>query len=351
MKTLQELTRPNIWALKPYSSARDEYKGATASVFLDANESPYNSPHNRYPDPLQLDLKKKIAVVKVVEPEQIFLGNGSDEAIDLLFRAFCEPREDNVVAIDPTYGMYQVCADVNDVEYRKVLLDENFQFTAESLLKATDKHTKLIFLCSPNNPTGNDLSGDEILKVLDAFDGLVIVDEAYNDFSDLSSYTAKLKDYPNLVVLQTFSKAWASAAIRLGMAFASEDIIHILNKIKYPYNINLLTQQHAMEMLHRHHEIDRWVQTLIEERTRFEKELLELPCVEHIYPSDANFFLARVTDAVKIYNYLVTEGIIVRNRHTVSLCCNCLRITVGMRSENNNLISALRKYADKEAQA
>ncbi len=348
MKTLQELTRPNIWALKPYSSARDEYKGVAASVFLDANESPYNSPHNRYPDPLQWDLKKKLSKLKQVKPEQIFLGNGSDEAIDLLFRAFCEPAKDNVVAIDPTYGMYQVCADVNNVEYRKVLLDENFQFTAEQLLLAADEHTKLIFLCSPNNPTGNDLASDEIVKVLESFQGLVVVDEAYIDFSDVASYAGKLSVYPNLVVLQTFSKAWASAAIRLGMAFASEEIIKILNKIKYPYNINMLTQKHAIDMLHRHHEIEKWVKTLKEEKLRFEQELLQLPCVEHIYPSAANFFLARVADAVKMYNYLVSEGIIVRNRHTISLCSNSLRITVGMRSENNSVVKALQQYSETE---
>ncbi len=348
MKTLQELTRPNIWSLKPYSSARDEYNGVEASVFLDANESPYNSPHNRYPDPLQIDLKKKIGKLKDVDVEQIFLGNGSDEAIDLLFRAFCEPRIDNVVAIDPTYGMYKVCADVNNVEYRKVLLDDQFQITADKLLAATDEHTKLIFLCSPNNPTGNDLSKEMILEVLDKFDGLLILDEAYNDFSETDSFISRLKDYPNLVVLQTFSKAWASAAIRLGMAFASPEIIHILNKIKYPYNINMLTQKHAMEMLHRHYEIDHWVKTLKEEKLRFEAELLKISCVEHIYPSDANFFLMRVTDAVKIYNYFVSHGIIVRNRHNISLCMNCLRITVGMRNENNSVISALKEFSKME---
>ena len=255
MKTLQELTRTNIWKLKPYSSARDEYKGAAASVFLDANENPYNLPHNRYPDPLQCDLKKELARIKKVDSEHIFLGNGSDEAIDLVFRAFCEPGEDNVVAIDPTYGMYQVCADVNNVEYRKVLLDEDFQFSADKLLAATDEHTKLIFLCSPNNPTGNDLLRTEIEKVLNHFEGLVVLDEAYNDFSEAPSFLANLKEYPNLVVLQTFSKAWGCAAIRLGMAFASVDIINILNKIKYPYNVNDLTQKQGMQMLHKHDEI------------------------------------------------------------------------------------------------
>ena len=237
MKTLQELTRPNIWKLKPYSSARDEYKGVTASIFLDANENPYNMPHNRYPDPMQWDLKKLLAKIKKVAPEHIFLGNGSDEAIDLVFRAFCEPGIDNVVAIDPTYGMYQVCADVNNVEYRKVLLDDNFQFSADQLLAAADDHTKMIFLCSPNNPTGNDLLRSEIEKLLKEFEGLVILDEAYNDFSEAPSFLEELDKYPNLIVFQTFSKAWGCAAIRLGMAFASVDIIGILSKIKYPNNI------------------------------------------------------------------------------------------------------------------
>lgn len=346
MKTLQELTRPNIWKLKPYSSARDEYKGVEASVFLDANENPYNGPHNRYPDPMQWEVKNTLARIKKVDPRQIFLGNGSDEAIDLVFRAFCQPGQDNVVAIDPTYGMYQVCADINDVEYRKVQLNENFQFTADKLLAATDIHTKLIFLCTPNNPTGNDLSRQEIEKVLNSFDGLVVVDEAYNDFSEAPSLLADLDRYPNLIVLQTFSKAWGCAAIRLGMAFASTDIISIFSKIKYPYNVNQLTQKQALEMLHRHYEIDRWVKILKEERGYLESEFARLPCTVHIFPSDANFFLVRVTDAMKIYNYLVGEGIIVRNRHTVSLCGNCLRVTVGTRVENDKLLDALRHYQD-----
>ena len=346
MKTLQELTRPNIWKLKPYSSARDEYKGVEASVFLDANENPYNGPHNRYPDPMQWEVKNTLARIKKVDPRQIFLGNGSDEAIDLVFRAFCQPGQDNVVAIDPTYGMYQVCADINDVEYRKVQLNENFQFTADKLLAATDIHTKLIFLCTPNNPTGNDLSRQEIEKVLNSFDGLVVVDEAYNDFSEAPSLLADLDRYPNLIVLQTFSKAWGCAAIRLGMAFASTDIISIFSKIKYPYNVNQLTQKQALEMLHRHYEIDRWVKILKEERGYLESEFARLPCTVHIFPSNANFFLVRVTDAIKIYNYLVGEGIIVRNRHTVSLCGNCLRVTVGTRVENDKLLDSLRHYQD-----
>ena len=340
MKTIQELTRPNIWRLKPYSSARDEYKGVEASVFLDANENPYNGPHNRYPDPLQCELKNELAKVKKVGADHIFLGNGSDEAIDLVFRAFCEPRIDNVVAIDPTYGMYQVCAEVNDVEYRKVLLDEQFCFSADKLLAAADEHTKVIFLCSPNNPTGNDLPRAEIEKLLSSFQGLVVLDEAYNDFSEVPSFLADLEKYPNLIVLQTFSKAWGCAAIRLGMAFASPQIIAVFNKIKYPYNVNLLTQKQAIEMLHRYYEVERWVRTLKEERGYLEAAFAKLPCTVKMYPSNANFFLARVTDAVKIYNYLVGQGIIVRNRHSVTLCGNCLRVTVGTRIENNKQYSS-----------
>ena len=346
MKTLQELTRPNIWALKPYSSARDEYKGVEASVFLDANENPYNGPHNRYPDPLQVELKKNLSKLKGVDPGHIFLGNGCDEAIDLVFRAFCEPRQDNVVAIDPTYGMYQVCAEINEVEYRKVLLDDHFQFSADKLLEAADAHTKLMFLCSPNNPTGNDLDPSEIERLLRRFEGLVVLDEAYNDFSEQPSFLTRLDEFPNLIVLQTFSKAWGCAAIRLGMAFASKDIVGLLTKIKYPYNVNQLTQQQAMEMLHRYYEIERWVTMLKAERNHLETVFRTLPCVERVFPSNANFFLVKVTDAVHIYNYLVGEGIIVRNRHTVSLCGNCLRITVGTKMENETLVNALKQYKD-----
>ncbi len=346
MKTLKELTRPNIWALKPYSSARDEYNGAAASVFLDANENPYNLPHNRYPDPLQRDLKAELTRIKQVKAENIFLGNGSDEAIDLVFRAFCEPGVDNVVAIDPTYGMYKVCADVNNVEYRKVLLDDAFQFTADALLAATDERTKLIFLCSPNNPTGNDLLRTEIEKTLAAFSGLVIIDEAYNDFSSAPSFLQQLDKHPNLVVFQTFSKAWGCAAIRLGMAFASAEIISIFNKIKYPYNVNQLTQQQALSMLQRYDEIEGWVKELIAERGRLMDAFSTLTCVKEIFPSDANFFLARVTDAGAIYNYLVAKGIIVRNRSSISLCGNCLRVTVGTPAENKTLLEALQAYGN-----
>ena len=346
MKTLQELTRQNIWNLEPYSSARDEYKGAEASVFLDANESPYNAPNNRYPDPLQKDLKKRIAPLKSVRPEQIFLGNGSDEAIDLLYRVFCTPAQDNVVAIAPTYGMYEVCAHVNDVEYRKVLLDDHFQFTADKLLAATDDHTKIIFLCSPNNPTGNNLCREEIVKLLEQFEGLVFVDEAYSDFSDEPSFLSQLDRYPNLIVLQTFSKAWGCAAIRLGMSFASEEIIHLFNKVKYPYNINRLTQQEALQMLGRHYRVEEWISSVLGERSRVIDEFSQLPCCECVYPTNANFFLTRVTDAKKIYQYLVSKGIIVRNRTNVVLCRHCLRITIGTRPENDMLLEALRAYKD-----
>ena len=343
MKELKELTRLNVWALKPYSSARDEYSGVEASVFLDANENPYNSPNNRYPDPLQRELKALIAPLKGVKVENIFLGNGSDEAIDLVFRAFCRPGVDNVVAIDPTYGMYQVCAEVNDVEYRKMLLDVYYQFKASSLLSAIDENTKAIFVCSPNNPTGNSLCRKEIESLLKRFDGLVIVDEAYIDFSSSESLLKDLDKYPNLIVLQTFSKAWGCAAIRLGMAFASPEIIAIFNKIKYPYNVNRLTQEEAIKVLQHPETIKGWVNTLLEERTRVMEEFVKLPCCVRVFPTDANFFLAKVYEATQIYNYLVSEGIIVRNRTNVALCNDCLRITIGTKEENEALLEALRK--------
>jgi len=343
MRTLKELTRSNVWALKPYSSARDEYSGVEASVFLDANENPYNTPNNRYPDPLQRELKSLIAPLKGVKVENIFLGNGSDEAIDLVFRAFCRPGVDNVVAIDPTYGMYQVCAEVNDVEYRKILLDVYYQFKASSLLSAIDENTKAIFVCSPNNPTGNSLCRKEIESLLKRFDGLVIVDEAYIDFSGSESLLKDLDQYPNLIVLQTFSKAWGCAAIRLGMAFASPEIIAIFNKIKYPYNVNRLTQEEAIKVLQHPETIKEWVNTLLEERTRVMEEFVKLPCCVRVFPTEANFFLAKVYEATQIYNYLVSEGIIVRNRTNVALCNDCLRITIGTKEENEALLDALRK--------
>ena len=343
MRSLKELTRPNVWALKPYSSARDEYSGVEASVFLDANENPYNTPNNRYPDPLQRELKALIAPLKGVKEENIFLGNGSDEAIDLIFRAFCRPGIDNVVAIDPTYGMYQVCAEVNDVEYRKMLLDVYYQFKASSLLSAIDENTKAMFICSPNNPTGNSLCRKEIESLLKKFDGLVVVDEAYIDFSSSESLLKDLEQYPNLIVLQTFSKAWGCAAIRLGMAFASPEIIAIFNKIKYPYNVNRLTQEEAIKVLHKPEQIKEWVNVLLEERTRVMEEFVKLPCCVRVFPTDANFFLAKVYEATQIYDYLVSEGIIVRNRTNVALCNDCLRITIGTKEENDALLDALRK--------
>ena len=343
MKTLKELTRPNVWALKPYSSARDEYSGAEASVFLDANENPFNSPYNRYPDPLQRELKTLISSLKGVKEESIFLGNGSDEAIDLVFRAFCRPGVDNVVAIEPTYGMYKVCAEVNDVEYRPMLLDVYFQMKAKELLSGIDENTKAVFICSPNNPTGNSLCRAEIEKVLASFGGLVIVDEAYIDFSTSPSLLEDLEKYPNLIVLQTFSKAWGCAAIRLGMAFASPEIIAIFNKIKYPYNVNLLTQKEAVRLLQEPEKVQAWVDTLLEERGRVMKEFAKLPINIRVYPTDANFFLAKVVDAKVLYDYLVSCGIIVRNRTNVALCKDCLRITIGTKEENDALLAALRE--------
>ena len=344
MKPLQELTRPNIWSLAPYSSARNEYAGREAHVFLDANENPYNAPYSRYPDPLQLELKAAISKVKGVPVGNIFLGNGSDEPIDLVYRCFCQPGIDNVVAIEPTYGMYKVCADINDTEYRPVLLDEHYQIAADKLLAATDQHTKLIWLCSPNNPTGNNLQREEIIKVIEAFEGIVIVDEAYSDFSSQKPLRTELAKYPNLIVLNTMSKAWGCAAIRLGMAFASEDIIAIFNKVKYPYNVNQLTQEQALQALKDPFEVDKWVKLLLEERSRMIDAFKLLPICEKVFPTDANFFLAQMTDAVKIYNYLVDKGIIVRNRHRVQLCQNCLRVTIGTKTENGELIAALRQY-------
>lgn len=341
MVNLEKLVRKNIWNLKPYSSARSEFKGE-ASVYLDANENPYNGPYNRYPDPLQWKVKEKIGALKGISPASIFLGVGSDEPIDLLMRACCEPHRDNIVMPDPTYGMYQVAASVNAVECRMMPLNENFDISASELLAATDNNTKLIFLCSPNNPTGNSLNENEVIRIIEKFQGIVVVDEAYIDFSSRPSLISKLKKYPNLVILQTFSKAWGMAAIRLGMAFASEEIIGILNKIKYPYNINILTQNHALKALDNAEQVKKWVAELLIERGKLMKELATVSCVTKIYPSDANFILIRTTDANGIYQELVEKGIVVRNRNNVALCLGCLRITVGTPEENKALIEALR---------
>jgi len=345
MKPLKELTRPNIWNLAPYSCARNEYSGKQASVFLDANENPYNSPCNRYPDPLQLELKARISAIKGVPAENIFLGNGSDEAIDLLYRCFTRPGKDNVVAIEPTYGMYRVCADINDVEYRTVMLDDKYQLDADAVLTACDDNTKAIWLCSPNNPTGNCLDRGEMMKIISSFQAIVVVDEAYGDFTREPSMAAELKSHPNLIVLNTMSKAWACAGLRLGMAYASKEIVDIYNKVKYPYNVNILTQQKALEMLRDPYQVDSWVHTLRTERDRVIEAFKVLPVCEKVYPTDANFFLARMTDATGIYNYLVDNGIIVRNRTNVALCHNCLRITIGTRSENAQLLGALRTFS------
>lgn len=344
MKSLKELTRPNIWSLAPYSSARNEYNGHVAHVFLDANENPYNAPYNRYPDPLQQEVKERLAKIKGVAADNIFLGNGSDEAIDLIYRCFCEPQKDNVVAICPTYGMYEVCADINNVEYRRVMLDEQYQVTADKLLAATDDHTKAIWICSPNNPTGNNIMREEIIKVIEQYDGLVIVDEAYIDFSSEPTILRQLTQHPNLIVLHTMSKAWGSAAIRLGMAFAQKDIINIFNKVKYPYNVNLLTQEQALKRLNDTVSVERWVNMLLQERGKLMQSFSELPICKQVYPTDANFFLAKMTNAQNIYDYLVEKGIIVRNRTRITLCQDCLRVTIGTKEENSELLGALRMF-------
>ena len=342
MKELKELTRENIWNLAPYSCARNEFSGRNAKVYLDANENPYNGPLNRYPDPLQLEVKKQLAKVKGVAEDCIFLGHGSDEAIDLMYRCFTEPKVDNVVAMDPTYGMYKVCADINDVEYRTVSLNEDFSLNADNILAACDNHTKVIWLCSPNNPTGNALDRGAIEKILKDFEGLVVVDEAYCDFSSQKPFRTELSKYPNIVVLNTMSKAWGSAGIRLGMAFASKDIIDILNKVKYPYNVNALTQREALELLSDPYEVDKWVGTILLERSRVVAAIKVLPICRKVYPTDANFVLVEVDDARKTYEYLVDRGIIVRNRNSVHLCNGCLRITIGTKTENQELLAALR---------
>ncbi len=340
---ISSLLRKNIKNLKPYSSARDEYSG-DAMVFLDANENPFNEPYNRYPDPLQKELKQKISVLKNIPANQIFLGNGSDEPIDLLIRAFCEPGIDKIVTINPTYGMYQVAADTNDIEVIKVSLTEDFELNSKQVLQALNANTKLIFLCSPNNPSGNSLNKDAMLEIIQNFEGIVVVDEAYIDFAPGKSLLPEIDKYPNLLILQTFSKAWGMAGIRLGMAFATLEIIQVLNKIKYPYNINILTQQKAIELLDNKEQVDIWVKKLIEEREKMAKYLSKLHFVTKIYPSDANFLLVSMTDARGIYNYLVENGIIVRDRSKIHLCDNSLRITIGTMDEDIVLLQALKDY-------
>jgi histidinol-phosphate aminotransferase len=346
MFDINNITRKNIKNLKPYSSARDEFKG-TEGVFLDANENPFNTPYNRYPDPLQWKVKEKLASIKGVEPSQIFLGNGSDEAIDVLMRAFCEPGADNIVSIDPSYGMYEVCADINDIEFRKVRLKDGFVPDIAALKSNTDAKTKLIFLCSPNNPTSNSFDTGEMLSLAENFNGLLVVDEAYIDFSSQPSLLNALPQYPNLVVLQTFSKAWGMAGLRMGMAFADERIIKIFNKIKYPYNINAVTQKLVFEALNETEEKNLWVKTIISERKNLTDKLKTLKFVQKIYPSDANFILVQMKDARKIFDYLINGKIITRDRSKVTMCEDCIRVTIGKAEENAALLDALKKYESK----
>ncbi|MDN3546859.1 histidinol-phosphate transaminase [Mucilaginibacter aquaedulcis] len=341
------LLRENIKNLTPYSSARDEYQGE-ASVFLDANENAFGSPldqqFNRYPDPLQYQLKKRITEIKGVPPRNIFIGNGSDEAIDILFRSFCNPGVDNVIIVPPTYGMYQVSANINDVEARKVLLTDDYQLNLEGIAEAIDKNTKLIFICSPNNPTGNSINRADVETLLANFNGLVIVDEAYINFSRQKTFIQELTEYANLVVLQTLSKAWGLAGLRVGMAFASEEIIEVMNKVKPPYNVNEASQQLALEALANVDQINAWIRETLLQRDRLVLELKNFDFVLDIYPSDANFILVKTTDANSIYNFLVGKGIIIRNRSKVELCEGCLRITVGTPDENITLLETLQNF-------
>ena len=346
---INKLVRDNIKKLKPYSSARSEFSGM-ARVFLDANENSYGSPltkwYNRYPDPLQWDVKKKISTIKNVPAEQMLLGNGSDECIDLLIRAFCNPKEDSILICPPTYGMYEVYANINDVKVIEVPLLPDFSLNLEGIEAAIEETTKIIFVCSPNNPTGNSFDREDIEIILNNFEGLVVVDEAYINYSRQRSFLSELKEYPNLVVMQTFSKAWGLAALRLGITFASEEIIGVLNKIKPPYNINQSTQELVLKALENLEDVNAMIKETIKEREVLTKNLAQLPFVQKIYPSDANFILVRVNDANRVYNYLRDKGIIVRNRNNVILCEGCVRITVGTEKENNEMVEVLKSYHD-----
>ncbi|WPZ00023.1 histidinol-phosphate transaminase [Christiangramia sp. OXR-203] len=341
---LNNLVRDNVKNLLPYSSARDEYKtDGEAMIFLDANENPYENGLNRYPDPQQILLKSKISEIKQVSEKQMLLGNGSDEVLDLIFRAFCEPGTDNVISLPPTYGMYKVLSEINNVENREVLLTSEFEPDVEAILEAVDANTKLLFLCSPNNPSGNSFNAELVKKLLESFNGLVVIDEAYIDFSDIAGWSQSLDTYPNLIITQTFSKAFGMAGIRLGMLFASEKIIKILNRIKPPYNVNELTQQRALRGLQNYSEIKKQVIDIKNERERLSKALVQLKYVSKIYPSDANFLLIKVDDADQKYMELIGKGIVVRNRSKQPLCENCLRITVGTALENQNLLKAFKE--------
>ncbi len=351
MRNINELLRPHIKALKPYSSARDEFSGE-ASVYLDANENPYGSisggNFNRYPDPLQKEVKKKLAELKGVKPEQIFMGNGSDEGIDLLVRAFCTPSSDQIIIMPPTYGMYEVSASIHDVKIVSVPLSQSFQPMVEDVLSKANAQTKILFICSPNNPSGNDIEQEKILTLIRGFDGIVVVDEAYIDFSKSDSFLKFLPEFPNLVVLQTFSKAWGMAALRLGLAFASEEIISVLNKIKPPYNINIYSQQMVLEALNHAERVQKLVLDLVNERTKLSQQLQGMYGIEKVYPSDANFILVKMTNASAIYKKLLNEGIVVRDRSKVILCDDCLRITVGAAEENAKFVKALKVIGELE---
>jgi histidinol-phosphate aminotransferase len=344
---LNSLVRENIKKMTPYSSARHEFSGS-ASIFLDANENSFGSPlpdsFNRYPDPLQLSVKEKLSKIKGVPEENIFLGNGSDEAIDLLYRIFCEPGRDNAMIFPPTYGMYEVCAEMNDVRVKKVTLTKDFQLDIAAIETAIDPFTKLIFICSPNNPTGNSINRGDVEIILNNFEGLVIIDEAYINYSRQKSFIPELTEYPNLIVMQTLSKAWGLAGLRLGMAFASQPIIDLMNKVKYPYNINTATQLLALEALDNIEWVNEHIATTVTERERLKNELLNLAATELVYPSDANFLLVKVKEARRIYGQLRDKGIIVRDRSKVVLCDDSLRITIGTPEENRLLIRELSKY-------
>jgi histidinol-phosphate aminotransferase len=343
---INQLVRKNIKGLQPYSCARSEYRGKM-STYLDANEAPFDNGYNRYPDPYQSMLKKKLAKVKGVKISQIMVGNGSDEPIDLIFRIFCDSGIDNVIAIEPTYGMYKVCADISNVEYRKSVLGSDFQLRANNLLALVDKHTKVIFLCSPNNPSANLLDVSEIRKVISRFSGIVVIDEAYVDFSSRPSWVKELGKYSNLIVLQTFSKAWGMAAVRCGLAFAAPEIIDLLNKVKFPYNINQLTQEVVLGAIQDGGRAKRaCVSKILRERDFLSKELSKLSVVEKVFPSDTNFLLIKFVDADAACEHLSRKRIAVRNRTTVALCEGCLRITVGTRKENLRLIDALERMAE-----
>ncbi|MBZ9729236.1 histidinol-phosphate transaminase [Salegentibacter sp. JZCK2] len=340
---INNLVRPNVAGLKPYSSARDEYQ-ATGSemVFLDANENPFQTDVNRYPDPQQRSLKTELAKLKSVPTENILLGNGSDEVLDLLFRAFCEPGKDNIITLPPTYGMYKVLANINNIENKEILLNSDFEPNVDEILNSVDQNTKMVFLCSPNNPTGNSFSEEKILKILKNFNGLVVIDEAYIDFSAKESWLNKLEEYPNLVVTQTLSKAYGMAGIRLGICYGSVEIIGILNKIKPPYNVNELTQLRALDRVLNIEKVNSEVSDLLRERELLSKALVQVNFIEETYPSDANFILVKVDNANKRYEQLIQKGIVIRNRTTQPLCENTLRFTVGTEEENEKLLKALK---------